>query len=161
MGHASRGIELSYIHFILFTVFSNAAAQIMLKYGMSTHVQIEMASPVTFSAIVMTVLKVLFNPWIFTGFLLFVVSMASHLYVLTKVDLSFAFPFLSLAYVVVAVFTWLVFKEDLNSWRILGIGLIVIGTIFIAQGPASSHSNDTGSAKTTDKPQQVASIAGE
>ncbi len=160
-GHNSRGIELNYIHFILFTVLSNAAAQIMLKYGMSTHVQLEMASPVTFSAIVMTVFKVLFNPWIFTGFLLFVVSMASHLYVLTKVDLSFAFPFLSLAYVVIAVFTWLVFKEDLNSWRIFGIGLIVVGTIFIAQGPASTHRDEPGTTHSNEKPQQVASLAGE
>lgn len=133
----------------------------MLKYGMSTHVQLEMASPVTFSAIVMTVFKVLFNPWIFTGFLLFVVSMASHLYVLTKVDLSFAFPFLSLAYVVIAVFTWLVFKEDLNSWRVFGIGLIVIGTFFIAQGPSTTHREDEDIAKPAEQSQNVASVAGE
>jgi hypothetical protein len=33
--------------------------------------------------------------------------MASHLYVLSKVELSFAYPFLSLAYVAVAVFAYL------------------------------------------------------
>ena len=38
--------------------------------------------------------------------------MASHLYVLSKVDLSFAYPFLSLAYVAVALFAWFVFRED-------------------------------------------------
>ena len=50
--------------------------------------------------------------------------MASHLFVLSKVELSFAYPFLSLAYVVVAVFAYFVFKEDVNALRIAGIGLI-------------------------------------
>ncbi len=152
---------MNYIHFILFTVLANSAAQIMLKYGMSAHMQIAIASPVTFSAIFMTTLKVLLNPWIFAGFLLFVVSMASHLYVLTKVDLSFAFPFLSLAYVVVAVFTWLVFKEDMNAWRILGIALIMVGTVFIAQGPSTSHVDEHKLVQSKEKPQHVATIAGE
>jgi multidrug transporter EmrE-like cation transporter len=53
----------------------------------------------------------------------FVISMASHLYVLSKVELSFAYPFLSLAYVAVAVFAYFVFHEDLNAWRIAGIAL--------------------------------------
>jgi hypothetical protein len=41
--------------------------------------------------------------------------------VLSKVELSFAYPFLSLAYVAVAVFALLCCSsEDLNSWRIAG-----------------------------------------
>ena len=46
---------------------------------------------------------------------MFVISMASHLYVLSKVELSFAYPFLSLAYVAVAVFAYFLFREDLNA----------------------------------------------
>ena len=64
--------------------------------------------------------------------------MASHLYVLSKVELSFAYPFLSLAYVAVAVFAYCVFHEDLNAWRIAGIGFICVGTILIAQSGMSS-----------------------
>ena len=51
----------------------------------------------------------------FLGLCTFVISMASHLYVLSKVELSFAYPFLSLAYVAVAVFAYFVFREDLNA----------------------------------------------
>ena len=68
-----------------------------------------------------------------SGLLMFVISMASHLYVLSKVELSFAYPFLSLAYVAVAVFAYFIFREDLNAWRIAGIAFICVGTVLIAQ----------------------------
>ena len=61
------------------------------------------------------IFQILFNPWVFAGLTTFVISMASHLYVLSKVELSFAYPFLSLAYVAVAVFAFFLFKEDLKQ----------------------------------------------
>ena len=97
--------------------------------------------------IILKALQVVFNPWVFAGLVTFVISMASHLYVLSKVELSFAYPFLSLAYVAVAVFAYLIFKEDLNAWRIAGIAFICVGTVLIAQsGPTdpreiASHPN--------------------
>lgn len=66
--------------------------------------------------------------------------MASHLFVLSKVDLSFAYPFLSLAYVVVAVVAWALFKEELGTYKIAGIAFIMVGTILIAQG---GHANNS------------------
>ena len=57
---------------------------------------------------------------------------------LSKVELSYAYPFLSLAYVVVAVYAFFIFHEDLNALRVLGIALICVGTVFIAQG-GSKH----------------------
>ena len=123
-----------YLPYILFTVLTNAAAQIMLKQGMMS------LGPLTFSAdtIISRVFQIIFNPWVFFGLATFVISMASHLFVLSKVDLSFAYPFLSLAYVIVAVIAWMVFKEELGIHKIAGIALICAGTILIAQS-AGSH----------------------
>jgi multidrug transporter EmrE-like cation transporter len=53
--------------------------------------------------------------------------------VLSRVELSFAYPFLSLAYVVVAAYAYFVFKEDVNNFRIAGIALICMGTILISR----------------------------
>lgn len=116
--------------FILFTVFTNAAAQVMLKKGVMTLGEISLAS----GNPLLRVLEIVFQPFVFLGLLTFVISMASHLYVLSKVELSFAYPFLSLAYVAVAVAAWLLFGENLNALRIAGIGFICIGTVLIAQG---------------------------
>jgi multidrug transporter EmrE-like cation transporter len=119
-----------YIPFILFTVLTNAAAQVLLKQGMLS------LGPLSFSAetAITRVFQIVFNPWVFAGLLMFVISMASHLFVLSKVDLSFAYPFLSLGYVVVAVVAWMVFKEDLGAYKMAGIAFICLGTILIAQG---------------------------
>lgn len=143
---------MKFLPFILFTVMTNAAAQLMLKYGMMTLGQISMAgvNPL------LKILQIVFSPWIFAGLTVFVISMASHLYVLSKVELSFAYPFLSLAYVAVAVFAYFVFREDLNALRIAGIAFICVGTVLIAQ---SAGGHKEAKAKTPDTV-QTSELAG-
>ncbi len=114
---------------ILFTVTTNAAAQLLLKRGMNAIGDLGAAS----GNIITTAFSVVFNPFVFAGLCTFVISMASHLFVLSRVQLSYAYPFLSLAYVMVAVASWYLFSEDLGWLRIAGIGFIIIGTILIAQ----------------------------
>ena len=92
---------------------------------------------------IVKLLQIVFSPWVFFGLCTFVISMASHLYVLSKVELSFAYPFLSLAYVAVAVFAYFIFHEDLNAWRIAGIAFICVGTVLIAQSGRDSHEGGT------------------
>ncbi|WP_048646501.1 EamA family transporter [Nitratireductor soli] len=143
---------MKYIPFILFTVMTNAAAQLMLKHGMMT------LGPLTFAGDnpILKVLQIVFSPWIFAGLSVFVISMASHLYVLSKVELSFAYPFLSLAYVAVAVFAYFLFHEDLNAYRIGGIALICIGTVLIAQSGRDKPEQEAALSK--DKLQSERSI---
>ena len=130
---------MKYIVFILFTVLTNAAAQLMLKQGMMS------LGPPQFTAdtAIARIFQIVFNPWVFAVLATFVISMASHLFVLSKVELSFAYPFLSLAYVAVAVFAYFVFHEDLNAWRIAGIAFICVGTVLIAQSGRGEHKADT------------------
>ncbi|MEM1378314.1 MAG: transporter, partial [Pseudomonadota bacterium] len=82
---------MKYLPFIVFTVLTNAAAQLMLKQGVMTLAP----SVLSQNNIILKVLFIVFSPWVFFGLVMFVVSMASHMFVLSKVDLSFAFPFLS------------------------------------------------------------------
>ena len=131
-----------YLPFILFTVFTNAAAQIMLKYGMT---QIA-ATSFTGTNPILKILSIVFSPFVFLGLCTFVISMASHLFVLSKVELSYAYPFLSLAYVVVAVATYFLFGEDMNVSRLAGIALICLGTVFIAGGGSRLHDEDAAPA---------------
>lgn len=133
-----------FLPFILFTVFTNAAAQLLLKYGMMQ------LGPLSFAGVnpVLKILQIVFNPFVFLGLCTFVVSMASHLFVLSKVELSYAYPFLSLAYVAVAIFAYVLFKEDLNAYRIGGIALICVGTVFIAQGGTTIQGDEAVAALT-------------
>lgn len=135
---------MKYIPFILFTVMTNAAAQLMLKHGMS------LLGPLSFAGTnpVLKLLAVVFSPWVFAGFVMFVVSMVSHLFVISRVDISFAFPFLSLAYVAVAVFAYFVFREDLGAYRIAGIAFICVGTVLIAQSGHDMPGEGEASSQT-------------
>ena len=140
---------MKYLGFILFTVATNAAAQLMLKYGMMQ------LGPLSFASVnpIIKIFQIVFSPWVFLGLCTFVISMASHLFVLSKVELSFAYPFLSLAYVMVAVFAYFVFREDLNALRIAGIGLICIGTVLIAQSGNKAHADEPVAAVSHDNVQ--------
>lgn len=129
---------MKFLPFILFTVLTNAAAQLMLKQGMTTLSAMEWAG----GNPLLKTIGIVFHPWVFAGLATFVISMASHMFVLSKVELSFAYPFLSLAYVAVAVASWYFFSENLDASRLIGIGLIMAGTIFIAQSGASAHVPD-------------------
>ena len=118
-----------FIPLILFTVLTNAMAQILLKKGMLGMAPLD---PKTNGAIA-TGLQVIFNPFVFAGLCVFVISMASHLFVLSRVELSFAYPFLSLAYVVVLAYAYFVFGENVDTWRSAGVALICAGTFLIAR----------------------------
>ena len=120
-----------YIPFILFTVVTNAAAQILLKKGMTQVGVFSLADgviPVTF--------RILFNGYVFLGLTTFVISMASHLFVLSRVDVSFAYPFLSIAYVLVAVYAHMFLDESVTLTQAAGIALICGGTVLIGMKTA-------------------------
>ncbi len=121
--------HMNVIPLILFTVLTNAVAQILLKRGMLS------LGPLDFSASspLVTIFRVVFQPFVFGGLCVFVISMASHLYVLSKAELSFAYPFLSLAYVVVLAFAWFAFDEQVGLLRIAGVALICLGTVLVAR----------------------------
>ena len=114
---------------ILFTVLSNAAAQIMLKRGMMTVGRVSLDPSFLFGSFC----QIAINPFVIAGFFTFCISMASHMVVLSRVDLSFAYPFLSLAYVVVTAYAYFVFDEDVSQLRIGGIVLICLGTVLVSR----------------------------
>ena len=72
------------------------------------------------------------NHFVWGGLACYGFSAVTWLMTLAKVDLSFAFPMLSLGFVATAVYSWLYFGEQISVNRILGIGLVVLGVLFIA-----------------------------
>jgi len=140
---------MKYIPFILFTVLTNAAAQLLLKQGMMTF-----ASPAWAGGhAALKLVAVVLHPWVFAGLAMFVVSMASHMFVLSRVELSFAYPFLSLAYVAVAVASWYFFAETLDAPRLIGIALICAGTLFIAQSGSADAAHTISHAQPEESAQ--------
>ncbi|MGE4357225.1 MAG: EamA family transporter [Candidatus Omnitrophota bacterium] len=49
------------------------------------------------------------------------------LMVLSRAELSYAYPMLSLGYIMIVFLSWIIFKENVSFWRWLGIILISFG----------------------------------
>jgi len=117
-----------YIPLILAVVSTNALSQILLKKGMMTIGHFEFSS----SSLATVFPRVAFNLYIISGLAMLVFSMGLHLMVLSRVELSFAYPFLSISYILVLIAGYLMFGEDINYYRMAGVALICVGTVFIA-----------------------------
>ncbi len=73
------------------------------------------------------------NPFVFTGFVLFGISSVFWLVVLSRINLSVAYPMVSLGYIVVAFASIFLFKENVSLVRWLGIIIICIGVVFVSR----------------------------
>lgn len=118
-----------YIPLILFTVLTNFLSQIMLKKGMT---QIKIGS-LGVSSLIQAIPGILTNVFVMGGLLVMVISMASHLVVLSKVDISYAYPFLGLSFVLVTGWGYLVLSEPLSVYKVIGVSLIVCGVALVAK----------------------------
>lgn len=73
------------------------------------------------------------NPWFITGMGCYVVSIGVWLVVLSKLEVSAAYPLLSIGYVITAVVGFFFLGESVTIGRIAGIALICAGLVFIAR----------------------------
>lgn len=73
------------------------------------------------------------NPYVLAGVVLHVAALAAWLLGLRKLDLSYAYPFISLGFVLVLLVSATVLGERLNTARILGVALIIGGVFFVAR----------------------------
>jgi len=118
---------ISNLIFIISSVLLNALAQILLKAGMKQFGNIELKNN-----IINTSVSIALNPYIITGFISYGVSIILWLWVLSKVDVSLAYPFQALGYIVVTILAWLIFQEDITLTRIIALIFISIGLIILA-----------------------------
>lgn len=79
-------------------------------------------------------ISLLFDPAIFSGFAAAFLASLAWMAAMTKFDLSHAYPFMSLNFVVVLVLSGWLLNEPVTFQKILGIAMIVIGTMVAARG---------------------------
>ncbi|HNY32092.1 MAG TPA: SMR family transporter [Fibrobacteria bacterium] len=77
-------------------------------------------------------LLLLTNPWIFGGFFLYAGSFALWLVVLSKVELSKAYPMVSLGYLVTFLLGVALFGESVSLLKCCGLALVMGGVALLA-----------------------------
>jgi drug/metabolite transporter (DMT)-like permease len=116
---------------IILTVFMSASAQVFLKIG-ALKIPSERFTGVN-SETALAMLSVIFSKYIFTGMLIYVFSAAMWIWVLTKVDLSLAYPFISLSFIITFGFGVTLFQEPISTMKLLGTAIIMVGCVIIAK----------------------------
>jgi multidrug transporter EmrE-like cation transporter len=114
---------------ILAGVLLNAAAQLLLKAGTNAVGHFEFAA----GNIVPVGLRLALEPFILGGVACYVVSLVVWIMALSRVEVSIAYPMLSIGYVINAVAAWYLFGESLTALRLTGIGFIVVGVFLVAR----------------------------
>lgn len=114
---------------IIVGVLLNTTAQLLLKAGMSQigHFEFSLANAVPIG------LRVMANPPIISGLFAYVVSVGVWLLVLSRVQVSYAYPMLSIGYIVNALAAYYLFGEPLTSMRMIGIFIIIAGVYLVAR----------------------------
>lgn len=115
---------------ILLSVTITACAQLVLKAGMAgASVQRAIAAGPGWRML----LAIALDPLVIGGLTLYFVAAAVWLFVLSKVEVSLAYPFVALGFVLTAVFGRLMFHETLSPARIAGTLLICGGVALLAR----------------------------
>ena len=100
--------------------------QLLLKFGMR---QVGPVSRSDLSNPVPLLLTVFGNPLILIAIPLYVAGFLLWLIVLSKLDLSYAYPFLALTYVLVPLLSRLLLGEHVPTMRWIGIVVVCIGLV--------------------------------
>lgn len=116
---------------ILCSVLLSAFAQITLKIGMSSPV---IQHAIASSSALTVIQSVSTNIYVIGGLGLYFASAAVWLFVLAKVDVSFAYPFVGLGFVVTMLLAFFINGEVLSTTKVVGTLCIALGVAIMAQG---------------------------
>lgn len=73
------------------------------------------------------------NPWILTGFASAFLASLAWMAAMTRFELGYAYPFMSLAFVIVMIFGVVFLGEPLNVAKVAGTLLVMAGLVVIAR----------------------------
>ena len=110
-------------------VLLNAGAQLLLKAGTNSVGAFEYSA----ANIVPIGWKLATEPHIIGGLGCYVISVVVWIMALSRVEVSIAYPLLSVGYVVNAIAAYYVFGEAVTPMRLTGIAIIIVGVWVVAR----------------------------
>ncbi|MCU0849127.1 MAG: EamA family transporter [Spirochaetes bacterium] len=115
---------MSYLY-ILGTILFTVLGQLIIKWRMNRFNTL----PDDLLGKGVFLLKLIFDPFIFSGLLCAGIAWLLWMGAMTKFELSYAYPFAGLTFILILVFSVILFNEPLTIHKIIGTILIAIGLI--------------------------------
>lgn len=121
---------MAYFPLILSGIVLNVIAQVVLKFGMNRVGFFDF----TWGNFMPVTLQIARNPFILGGVFCYVFSMGIWLMVLSRLDVSQAYPLTSIGYILTAFVGFWFLDESLTPLRLLGIVIIMVGVYLVSRG---------------------------
>lgn len=119
------GISYSTFFLIVLNIILAVTGQLVTKMG------VQKIGAFTSMPIQIFVLRSFLSPWVLSGLFVYLLSAVLWFMVLSKTELSIAYPTLSLGYIFVLLLGCFFFHEPLTIPKILGVCLICLGIYII------------------------------
>lgn len=116
--------------YILLTILLTVYGQLMLKWRISQFGSL----PEDLLGKSKFILQLLMDPGVFSGFLAAFLASITWMAAMSKFDLSHAYPFMSINFIIVLILGAWLLNEPLTLQKILGVSFIVLGTVVAARG---------------------------
>ncbi len=78
-------------------------------------------------------IKLLLNPLILSGFAAAFLASFCWMAAMTKFELSYAYPYMGLAFILVMLFSIVFLGEPVSVTKVIGTGLVVLGLIILTR----------------------------
>jgi len=114
---------------ILMAVLCASCGQLFLKRGMMQVGDITLR----FRGIIPLSIKVFSSPLVWIGLISYGIGALLWLVVLSKTELSYAYPMVSISYIIVILGSIMLFNEDVSLLRWIGVILVCIGVCIVAR----------------------------
>jgi drug/metabolite transporter (DMT)-like permease len=124
-----KGETLRNLFYLFLSVFLGVSGQFLIKHGLYRVGSIEGTIPEMLRSIAFAMR----NPFILMGFISYFMSASSWLILLSRVELSYAYPMVSLGYVFVVIASRFILGEAVTLSRLLGTIVICAGVILVAR----------------------------
>ena len=114
---------------IMTGVLLNAIAQLALKASVSDTgvISLDMQSLLSSAGTLVS------NLWLWVGLICYAISVVVWILALSRVDVSIAYPMLSIGYILNAVAASHLFNEPMGVGKVIGIGVIILGVYILAR----------------------------
>ena len=115
---------------IFFTILFALISQIIVKW------QINLAGefPSDTSGRIWFLINMLIKPWIVISIIATLFSGLSWMVAMSKFDISYAYPYVSLVYLFMMIAGVVFFKESINNYKVAGTIVILVGVLIVSKG---------------------------
>ncbi len=114
---------------ILISVSLSAIAQITLKTGMSST---SITQVMKFGSPFEIAKQIAINPWVIGGLAMYFLGAIVWLFVLARVEVSMAYPFVGIGFILTMILGKLLMGDDITFYRLVGTLFVTAGVILIA-----------------------------